>query len=147
MWRCPRCGQTFVSVNLPHSCAVVPLDSHFARSVPAVREAFDALVAAVPGPVTVNVTKSRITLQARMRFAAVDRPRREWLTGHLVLTRAVPDEAIERIEFLAPHYHLHRFRLTGPEGVPGLRDLIAESYAVGEQRHLTDPDWPLEEAP
>jgi hypothetical protein len=131
VWRCPRCGQTFVSVNLPHSCAVVPLDSHFARSEPAVREAFDALLAAVPGPVTVNATKSRITLQARMRFAAVDSPRRAWLTGHLVLTREVPCAAVERIEFVAPHYHLHRFRLRGPGDVEPLCGLIAEAYACG----------------
>jgi hypothetical protein len=131
MWRCPRCGQTFVSRNLPHSCAVVPLDAHFAGSAPAVREAFDALVAAVPGPVTINATKSRVTLQARMRFAAVDAPRREWLTGHLVLTRAVPCDAIERVDFLAPHYHLHRFRLRGPGDVEPLRELIAEAYAFG----------------
>ena len=30
MWRCPTCGQTFVTRNLPHSCEVVALDDHFA---------------------------------------------------------------------------------------------------------------------
>jgi hypothetical protein len=132
---------------MPHSCAVVPLDEHFARSEPAVRAAYEALLAAARenGPVTVNVTKSRIALQARGRFAAVDVPRRAHLTGHLVLTRAVPGPAVTRIEFLAPYYHLHRFRLTGPQDVgEELKALLAEAYGVGEQRHVTDPSWPVE---
>ena len=81
MWRCPTCGQTFVTRNMPHSCQVVALDEHFAASEPGVRATFDALLAAIEelGPVTVNATKSRISLQARMRFAAVERPRRRQL--------------------------------------------------------------------
>ena len=30
MWRCPTCGQTFVTRNMPHSCQVVALGDHFA---------------------------------------------------------------------------------------------------------------------
>jgi hypothetical protein len=132
---------------MPHSCVAVAPAEHFAHSAPEVRAAFDALVAAARenGPVTVNVTRSRITLQARMRFAAVDRPRRAHLTGHLVLTRALPGPAVTRIDFLAPYYHLHRFRLERPEDVcDELRARLAEAYGVGEQRHLTDPAWPVQ---
>ena len=32
MWRCPTCGQTFVTRNMPHSCQVVALGDHFAGS-------------------------------------------------------------------------------------------------------------------
>ncbi len=46
MWRCPVCGQTFVTRNMPHSCLVVPLDEHFDGRPPELRAAFDALVAA-----------------------------------------------------------------------------------------------------
>jgi Domain of unknown function (DUF5655) len=147
MWTCPACGQAFVSPRLPHSCAVVALDDHFAGSAPEVRAAFDALLAAARehGAVTVNVTRSRISLQARMRFAAVDAPRLAHLTGHLVLTRAVPSPAATRIDFLAPYYHLHRFRLARPRDIGDeLRALLAEAYGVGEQRHLSDPGWPVQ---
>ena len=138
-WICPVCGQSFVSPKAPHSCAVAPLDEHFARSAPQVRAAFDALLAAARehGPVTVNSTKSRITLQAEMRFAAVDRPRRAHFTGHLVLTHAAPNPAVTRIDFLAPYYHLHRFRLERPEDVDDdLRALLAAAYAVGARQRL-----------
>ena len=73
MWRCPTCGQTFVTRNMPHSCQVVALGDHFAGS--ALRPVFDAYLAAaeLSGPVTVNATKSRVTFQARKRFAGIDK--------------------------------------------------------------------------
>ena len=89
MWTCPVCGQSFVTRNMPHSCQVVELDEFFAGS--GLRELFERYVAAARenGPVTVNATKSRISLQVRMRFAAVQRPRKRYLPAHFVLTRPV----------------------------------------------------------
>jgi hypothetical protein len=141
LWRCPRCGQTFVSPNLPHSCLVADLDELVAPA----RELFDLLRAAIEenGPVTVNATRSRATFQTRMRFAAVERTRSPVLRGHVVLTRPVSSPRVERVEFLPPSYYLHRFRLRAPEDVDDeLRALLREAYGVGEQRHLTDPSWP-----
>jgi hypothetical protein len=143
MWRCPTCGQTFVSRNLPHSCQTVELDEHFTRSEPDVRATFDALLALARelGPVTVNATKSRISLQARMRFAAIERPRRRHLNAHLVLTRPIDSPRFTRVEFLAPYYYLHKLRLEAPEDVDDeLRQWLAEAYQVGLQRHL-EPGW------
>jgi hypothetical protein len=149
MWRCPTCGQTFVSRNLPHSCQIVGLDEHFARSEPNVRATFDALLAAARelGPVSVNPTKSRISLQARMRFAAVERPRRRHLNAHLVLTRPLESPRFTRVEFLAPYYFVHRLRLESPGDIDAeLRLWLAEAYQVGLQRHL-DAGWTKVRAP
>jgi Domain of unknown function (DUF5655) len=132
MWRCPTCGQTFVSRNMPHSCHVVELDSHFAASEPQVRAAFDALLAAARelGPVTVNATKSRISFQARMRNA------------HLVLTRPIESDRFTRVEQVPPYYYVHNLRLEAPEDVDAaLRGWLSEAYEVGMQRHVTDPGW------
>jgi hypothetical protein len=134
MWQCPVCGQTFVTHNMPHSCLVVPLDQHFEGRPPELRAAFDALVAAAEtnGPVTINATKSRITLQVRMRFAAVE-PRRDHLRAHLVLKRHI-DHPRLAVEHLEPDYYLHRFKLTGPADVDDeLKTWVAESYRVGAQ--------------
>jgi len=144
MWRCPTCGQTFVTRGMPHSCEVLDLDDHFSGSEPNVRATFDALLEVVRrlGPVTVNPTKSRISLQARMRFAAVERPRRRHLNAHLVLTRPIASPRFTRVEFLAPYYHVHHLRLQAPEEVDEeLSDWLAEAYEVGLQRHVTDPAW------
>jgi Domain of unknown function (DUF5655) len=136
MWRCPRCGQTFVSTNMPHSCQVVPLDVHF-DGKPRLRAVFDAFVAAAQenGPVTINATKSRITLQVRMRFAGVE-PRRDHLRVHLVLTRPIENDRLD-VEHLPPRYYLHRLRLNAPADVDDqLKGWLAEAYQVGEQRHV-----------
>jgi hypothetical protein len=144
LWRCPTCGQTFVSRNLPHSCDVVGLDALFAGADPALRELFERFVAAAreSGPVTLNATRSRATLQVRFRFAAIERPRKAHLAGHFVLTRPLDSPRL-RVEPVAPYYHVHKFRLSSPADVdPELRGWLAEAYQVGEQRHLTDPSWP-----
>jgi hypothetical protein len=144
MWRCPTCGQTFVSRNMPHSCQVVELDSHFAASEPRVRAAFDAYLAAVRelGPVTVNATKSRISFQERMRFAGVERPRRRHLNATFVLTRPVESDRLARVEYVPPYYYVHRLRLERPEDVDDeLKAWLAEAYEVGTRRHVTDPRW------
>ena len=137
MWRCPTCGQTFTGRNMPHSCQVVPLDRHFEGRPPTLRAAFDAFVEAAEanGPVTINATKSRITLQARMRFAGVE-PRRDHLRAHLVLTRHI-DHPRLTVEHLEPRYHVHRLKLGEPADVDAeLAAWLAEAYAVGAQRDL-----------
>jgi len=143
LWRCPACGQQFVSRNMPHSCRVQSLEDFFADSV--LRGVFEAYVAAMRqhGPVTVNVTKSRITCQVRMRFAGIDLPRRDHLRANFVLTRPVESERLIRVEHVPPYYYVHRLRLRRPEDVDGeVKGWLAEAYRVGAQAHVTQPDWP-----
>lgn len=43
---------------------------------------------------------------------------------------------------------MHRVRLYGPEDIDSeLEGWLAEAYQVGEQRHVTDPDWLRERRP
>jgi endogenous inhibitor of DNA gyrase (YacG/DUF329 family) len=148
LWRCPVCGQRFVTRNMPHSCAVVGLDRFFDGAAPELRELFDLFVAAVGEPVVVNATTSRIALQARMRFAGIDRPRRSHLVANFVLTRPVESERFARVDYIPPYYYVHRLRLQRPEDVDAeLREWLAEAYQVGEQRHVSDRDWPRQRVP
>ena len=145
LWRCPVCGQRFVTRNMPHSCAVVGLDAFFATAKPELRSLFDRFVAAAreSGEVTVNATKSRIALQARMRFAGIDRPRKHHLVANFVLTTPIESARLTRVEYVPPYYYVHRLRLASPADVDGeLEAWLAEAYQVGEQRHVTDPAWP-----
>jgi hypothetical protein len=139
LWACPRCGRTFANRNQTHTCAALgDLDRHFVGTEPAVRAAFDALVAAVRalGPVEVLAEKSRIALHVRMSFAAL-MPRRRWLDGHLILARAVPSRRFRKVETYSPRNVLHAFRLTAPEEVDAeFRAFLAEAYEVGRQAHL-----------
>lgn len=150
LWRCPDCGQSFVTRNMPHSCAVRDLDEHFAGVGPHLRETFDALLDAVRarGPVTVNATRSRITFQTRIRFAGIDAPRGDHLLANFVLTRPVSSERLKRVEHVPPYYYVHRVPLHGPEDVDAdLRAWLAEAREVGDRRHVTDPAWPREREP
>ena len=71
LWRCPKCGHRFVTKNLWHSCGRYRLADHFKGKPPALRRTFDRFVrlAKACGPVTVYAQKTRIVLQARVRFA------------------------------------------------------------------------------
>ena len=103
------------------------------------------------GDVTLNATKSRITLQARGRFAAVERPRRDHLDAHLVLTRPVRSARFRRVEYVPPSYYVHKLRLHGPEdvdaelrglarrGLPGRPPAPPDRPGVAAQRR--PPDW------
>ena len=149
LWVCPICGQSFVARNMPHSCQVVGLDEFFAGSAPELRELFELFVAAARsnGPVTVNVTKSRIALQVRMRFAAILRPRKRFLAAHVVLTRPIASPRLT-VEYLPPYYYVHRLRLGAPEDIDAeLQGWLAEAYEVGAQRHVDDPGWHRQREP
>jgi hypothetical protein len=127
---------------MPHSCLVVPLDRHF-EGREALRPVFDELVAAAEanGPVTVNATKSRITLQARMRFAAVE-TRRTRLKAHVVLGRRRESPRFTRIEHLPPAYYVHHFELARPDDVDDeVREWLREAY-FRRSREPADPPAP-----
>jgi hypothetical protein len=139
LWRCPRCGQTFVSRNLPHSCAVRELDAHFADAAPHVRATFDALLDALRshGDVIVNATRTRITFQGRMRFAGVQQPRRSHLAARFLLTHPVRHARIRRVDYLPPYFFDHHLRLETPADVDAtLRRWLAESWRIGQQEHV-----------
>jgi hypothetical protein len=129
---------------MAHSCLLVGLDEFFAGSE--LRELFERFVTAARenGPVTVNATKSRITLQVRMRFAAVQRPRKRYLPAHFVLTRPIQNPRLS-VEFLPPYYYVHKLRLEDVDDE--LKGWLAEAYQVGEQRHVSDPGWLRERNP
>jgi hypothetical protein len=127
---------------MPHSCAVRPLAAHF-DGRPELLAIYQRLLAAlrVRGPVVENVTKSRISFQTRMRFAGVERPRRDHIVATFVLTRPLADERVWRVEPLAPYYYVHRVRLYRPEDVDDeLMAWMDEARQVGDQRHL-EPGW------
>jgi uncharacterized protein DUF5655 len=139
LWTCPRCGRAFAARNQTHTCRPLgSLDEHFAGKPPEIRAIFDRVVelAERNGAVTVLPERTRIALQARMSFAALQ-PRRAWMDGHVVLARRLQSPRFRRIETFGPRNHLHAFRLASlgevDEEVAGW---LAEAYEVGMQRHL-----------
>jgi hypothetical protein len=130
LWTCPGCGHRFVSANIWHSCTRIELDDAFARSVPAVREAFDRYVELVArcGPITVIAQKTRIVIMGRVRFAGAI-VRRERLIANFALTRRLEDPRF-RIEVYGERWIAHRFEVRSPADldIPALREWVCESY-------------------
>lgn len=139
LWRCPKCGNYFVSRNLAHSCVRVPLESHFQGKDPQVRRTFDALLAALrrAGPIRIVSSKTRITFMVRMRFAGVH-PKKHALRGGFALLRPARHRALEHVyQFPGTRLYAHEFRLVSPKQIDaGLRALLAEAYQVGAQKHM-----------
>lgn len=137
LWTCPKCRHRFVTRNMWHSCSNYTLESHFGGKEPSVRLVFDKLLALVQrcGPVTVIPQKTRIAIQARVRFAG-GVARKNWFDAALWLTRRVEHPCLRRVETFGPKsYGLH-FRLTRPDDLDeGFAALVREAYAVGCQEH------------
>ena len=137
MWTCPACGRQFANLNQSHACAPLgDLDRHhFARASPQVRATFDRVVAVVRGmgPVEVLAEQTRIALHVRMSFAAF-MPRRNWLSGHLVLARRIDSPRFTRVDTYSPGNVVHMFRLSSPADVDEqFAAWLAEAYRVGTQ--------------
>lgn len=135
LWVCPRCGHSFVTANLSHSCTTVSLDAHFADKDPQVQAVFDRLMEVIQsfGPVEVYAQKTRIVFTVRVRFVAA-RPHKHWLDGHIWLKRRADDPHFYKIELLPPSNYIHNFRLTDSEQIDdGFIELLRESYRVGRQ--------------
>ena len=137
LWRCPKCGNYFVSRNHAHSCVRVPLARHFRGKDPLVRKTFDALVAALRrhGPLIVVSSKTRITFMVRMRFAGVT-PHKHSLPGGFALTRRVRHPLLTPGPGYGRIYGYH-FNLTHPKQIDAsFQRLLAKAYKVGRQEHL-----------
>ncbi|MGH7151171.1 MAG: DUF5655 domain-containing protein [Planctomycetota bacterium] len=139
LWRCPRCGKRFVTRNVYHSCARVPLDHHF-RGRPLAKAIFrrlDALLRSF-GPVRIVSNKTRVGWRVRVRFARVD-PLKDggWLD--VWLPRPLLHPRVAKVREVAPRCYLHSIRLRGPEEVDAeVRGILGGAYAVGCQAHLRD---------
>ena len=141
LWVCSQCGQSFVTRNLWHSCITFTEDEFF-EGRPEQRRLYDALKAFVEeiGPFVVNVNKSRISFQGRVRFAGVPVKNR---TGGLVvqfwLKRRVESDRFTKVELLEPSNWIYRFRITDPADLDDeVRDWLVESYRVGQQDYRVD---------
>ena len=138
LWRCPKCGERFVTKNMWHSCGKQSLKALFARSEPHVFQLykkFEKMVRACD-PVRVIPQKTRIVFQVRVRFAGCV-PGKSYLQCSVALPRKHNHPRFVKIETYAPHFHGHRFHIKSLEELDGeVQNWFRESYAVGEQKYL-----------
>jgi hypothetical protein len=136
LWTCPKCGQSFVTRNMSHSCCQLT-EAEFFGGREAQRALYRAFLAFVErcGPVTVNVNKTRISFQGRARFACVDRVTKDGLACHVWLKRRLESPRFTKIEAYPRSDYVHNFRLTDAAQLDAeMAAWLAEAYEVGMQR-------------
>lgn len=136
LWTCPKCGQKFVSKNMAHSCVVQSLDDFFQGKDPKLRilyEEYLKLVERICGKVIVNVNKTRISLQTRTRFAAINSIGESGIKAHLVTTHKLESPRFSKIEKIGNCY-VHNFLLQNTKDLDKeVESWIKEANKYGQQ--------------
>jgi hypothetical protein len=134
LWTCPRCGKSYVTRNMWHSCVVVPLESHFVDR-PRARELYDAVLGFLEadGPITVSVSKTRIEFMTRARFAGVS-TRRDFIWLAFWLKREVESARFDKVESYGGRDWGYKIRVRDESQLDDeLREWLREARTVGDQ--------------
>jgi hypothetical protein len=138
LWTCPRCGKSYVTRNIWHSCVVVPVEDHFVGR-PRAKELYDAVVDVLEadGPVTVSVSRTRIEFMTRARFAGIH-ARRDYVRLGFWLKRQIASPRFAKVEHYGRNdwgYHLVIRDETALD--EELRAWLREARTVGDQQPTT----------
>lgn len=138
LWRCPKCGERFVTENMWHSCGKQTLRALFARSEPQVLKffrKFSRMVRAC-GAVRVIPQKTRAVFQVRVRFAGCY-PRKSHLICTVGLRRRLDNPRFVRVDEYARQFIVHRFLIHSEADLDAeVQSWLRESYCVGTQESL-----------
>jgi hypothetical protein len=96
-----------------HSCVRSTAAHFFRESDPKLKRLYAEFLRFVRqiGPVTVNVTKTRISFQRHVRFAGVAAVRKDALIAGFWLKRRIQSPRFGRVEFIPPDNYIYQFRL------------------------------------
>lgn len=128
-----------MSRNLAHSCGDYSIEKFLAGKSKvgcALFKSFVALVAKC-GPYEVAPAKTRVAFMSRVRFASVNRVKKDSIDVHFVLPRALKSGRFRRVEALGNLY-VHHLRLGRAQDFDHeLMDWLRASYVeYGERAWL-----------
>ncbi len=135
LWKCPSCGNRFVTRNLKHSCERHTEDEVFASRPEVVHELFHHFREMVEsfGPVSVIPYRNKMVFMVRVRFCGAE-PKKDCLEIEFWIRRRLDSPRFRKIETLTPIIHLHFIRIREAGDLDAeLAAWIRESYAVGCQ--------------
>ena len=105
-------------------------------SAPRGRELYDAVLGLLEadGPITVSVSKTRIELMTRARFAGV-RVWRDWIWFSFWLKRQIESARFDKVDFYGERdFDSHHLRIRHESQLDEeLRDWLREARTVGDQ--------------
>jgi uncharacterized protein DUF5655 len=136
LWRCPRCGRTFVTRNMSHSCRRMSVATHLAGKPPEIPALYRFLHDRIRqiGPVTIDPQGRGMAFQVRARSIG-QAPHARWIDMTLWLKRDVSHPRARKVDDYGALGRVLHFRITSETDVdPPLWGLMKEAYAVGAQR-------------
>jgi hypothetical protein len=119
-----------------HSCVRSTATHFFRNSDPKLQRLYAELLRFVRrlGPVRVNVTKTRISFQNRVRFAGVAAVRRDALIAAFWLKRRIDSPRFSKVDFIPPNNYVYQFRLADASELDEDVDAwLREAYQLGER--------------
>ena len=82
-----------------------------------------------------NVNKSRISFQARVRFAGIPRVTKNGLVGGFWLKHRIESPRFSRVEYLRPNNYVYQFRIMSEKDLDAeVLAWLREAYKVGQQQ-------------
>ena len=82
-----------------------------------------------------NVNKSRISFQARVRFAGIPRVTKDGLVGGFWLKHRIESPRFIRVEFLPPNNYIYQFRRRSEKDLDAeVLAWLRKAYKVGQQK-------------
>jgi len=129
-----------VSPRLWHSCGRHTYDALFAKSEPHVRRIFEKLAALARrcGPVRIYPQKTRVVIQARIRFAGGSPRKTQFVAGFLLPRGATSPRIAKVLDGLSRHYKACYVPLRSEAEVDAqIARWMRQAYRIGIQEHLT----------
>ncbi len=142
LWRCPKCGERFVTRNMWHSCGKHSLKALFAHSEPHVFRLFQKFAAMVRacGPVHMIPQKSRVVFQVRVRFAGAQPRKSHLLIGFALRRKRNHPRFLDVISYTKTFHGAH-VRIDSEKDLNAqVQRWLREAYTVGQQKHLDAPE-------
>jgi hypothetical protein len=123
-----------------HSCGKHTYDALFRRSEPHVRRIFDRLAALATacGPVRIYPQKTRVVIQARIRFAGGTPRKNSFVAGFLLPPGTTSRRFSKVLEGVSKHYIGAYVPLYSEQDVDAqVARWMKRAYRFGIQEHLT----------
>jgi hypothetical protein len=102
---------------MSHGCGEYSVDGFFEGKPARVRALYDALVAfsGELGPFEQVPTRTRVAFMVRVRFAALNRVRKDGIVCHVWLKRRIDSPRFTKVEFVGRAEWIHHFVLRSEE--------------------------------
>lgn len=137
MWTCPKCGADFVQRNLSHSCGIFTVEGFLAGKSERARDLFWFFIDEWKriGSVKLHPVKTSVSIMNTVRFARINRVKRDSIVCHLWLKEKVESSKFFRIEKLPPNDYIHHFEITDESFIDDeFRRYMKMAYDVGRKK-------------